>query len=605
MKNGECVKILPILLGMAGFIESNIAKDAIKQMIESNVALLEGYSSHHLIATKDYQLAIIDPTIYNYSILSYKSIGFKNIDTEVDEASKFNEMLLDDHMKELLIFLKDSSQINTTSINKIISSIRKGRIALIKVWNISFNTNVLYFLRSFSDHLTHLRLWLFTDFNELEMGLPITEKEESIKLWFTCLHYLLRSVKLCNGAAENMTEQKPCRVFVSVPENNSKLLNEEVIQKIQKLEESLRHGAKKFCVHQSLKEKVATFDSKTKYHSYLKELLLSDSISVPLSQLFLRGALENWDAIFINKSKLCSFANNCHVDTNYFCKLFTSFGSLFDVSLVQPNSDIVIIKPDVFLAKINSAFDCIKSDNNICNGILNPSLVYELFGPEASNFMAVLSDVGMCAVIQPGKYKGKNGYNSEIYYYMPCARKMKQSHSTDENTAVQLLLDIQRPPNFLNYEVFFTSYILSNSKFDCFLESSEYENVTIMTHYHDSLNEHIKTSISYRGSHVEIGMIYSTHERFNLWEDHIECVISAAELIATTSVQRGRFTYGFAIICSEDGEYHLLPDELCSKCKLNLYFQVWTRALIKVSWIYLVSFFAFLSIETHFREIQI
>ena len=62
-----------------------------------------------------------------------------------------------------------------------------------------------------------------------------------------------------------------------------------------------------------------------------------------------------------------------------FCKLFTSFSSIIDVSLIDPASEYVILKPNLFIDKLDKIFHT--KDNMLANkGILTITAAKNLFG---------------------------------------------------------------------------------------------------------------------------------------------------------------------------------------------------------------------------------
>ena len=353
---------------------------------------------------------------------------------------------------------------------------------------------------------------------------------------------------------------------------------------IQKLEEELHHIARQLKVTELLEERVTplniTRDGKSTLQSYLRSILAqSEEVTIPVSWLFLRGALEHSENIFMKKAELCEIAEECGIiDKGFaeFCEKFTSFGSILDISLKYKKSDTIIIKTDEFLSKLGQVFDSITTTSDShqtpCyakNGIITTETVHELFGPEGKLFMTTLSEIGTVAIIPAGRYD--DGSHDECYY-MPCARKMKQERSSD-NVAVRILLSIEYPAT-LNYEVAFTKYMLSLCP-AARLQSSDNENVTIIIPNGDKTD---RVTMIYRGD--EIGIEVKANE---CHLHYIKCVLSVFESIAEEAMQdcSETFTYAFASMCKN--EFHMLPHELCGRCQeKNEVLQVWMEALKEV-----------------------
>lgn len=349
---------------------------------------------------------------------------------------------------------------------------------------------------------------------------------------------------------------------------------------ISNLEEDLGHIARQLKVSDLMEESVIDIQSgskRTSLQSYIKRSLSqTNEVTVSVSWLFLRGALEHSKNIFMDKEELREIAKECGIEEDFkdFCEFFTSFGSIFDISLKCQSSEIVIIKPDKFLSKLNEAFDSISSPDEQDSssykkdGIITSETATKLFGAaEGKSFMIVLAQVGIAAAIQADR---------DEYYYMPCARKLKQQLLSDK-AAVKLLLNVQCP-TVVNYEVSFTECMLNLCGNDAQLQSSEYENVTVMKLINDNSNGFV--TIIYRGDEIEVKVeVEAANHR-----SHLDCVIQVLHAFQELAqkANNGTFAYAFATKCKND--YHLLdlPNDLCKKCQKNEDLQIWVEALKEV-----------------------
>lgn len=442
-----------------------------------------------------------------------------------------------------------------------------------KIWNIPLGTNVMYFLRKFTGHLQHLHMWLFTDLPE-----TTAKKEESV--FGTKLDCFLRLLKICDNNDERTHLRHHCRLFGC---NFSGQPNKD---EIEALESKIRSIAAQLNISRYLYEE-SIDAAESDYLLKLKELctMKSDNelVSVKLAMIFLRGMLENEQSAFMSRKCLIELAKKCHLENvDEFCKLFTSFGSIFDLQLIGcSKEEIVIIKPDFFLSKIHKICDCKEGLKDYTQqGIMTFGDVQSFFKQheEGHMFMSVLCDVGMAACIPVGRYMKEDGTtNTEICYYMPCVRDtMKKEHSTDPN-AVHLLLNIQNSPNFVNFEVFLTKFLLDKCA-AIHLLSSEKENITRLK----NISENLEINFQYMGDHVEISFTTSSHS--DSIKTHIVYLLNAfceiAKEVRSTPHSSGQFTYAIAVVCAIDGHYHVLPDDFCNECRNNEYFNLWRQVLL-------------------------
>ena len=297
---------------------------------------------------------------------------------------------------------------------------------------------------------------------------------------------------------------------------------------------------------------------------------------IPITWLFLRGALEHKEGMFMRKAELCQLAEECDIndeDFKEFCELFTSFGSIFDLSLVNDKSDIVIVKTNEFLSNLSKAFDDTPSTSGYTeNGIITKTAAKEMFGAnQGETFMSVLALVGMVAVVPGGQHVEDEIH--EVCYYMPCARKGSQNRSIDKQ-AVRLLRNNRRPINFVNFEVAFTKRMLKHSFAQ--LQSSTDENRTIIK----CTDNNSTITMTFRGDETEI-RVMPPSKRHTLWV--VQAFKEIAEIIDKKN--HGIFSYAFAIMCSKnDKEYHRLPHDvkLCDECKKMAEYNDWIEALTEV-----------------------
>lgn len=430
-----------------------------------------------------------------------------------------------------------------------------------KIWNIPLGTNALYFLRKFTGHLHHLHMWLFTD---------LPEAVEKNFVLGTKLDYFLRLLKICDvNEGNQLTHQ--CQLF-------GRSSGEDSAKEKKALESQIQSIAAKLNVNQYLFEKsvdITGLDFLSKLNALSTVKPDHNLITVPLAMLFLRGMLENELSMFMKRSQLIKLANKIGLkDVDEFCKIFTSFGSIFDLGLIIPQHDTVIIKPELFLAKINEICDCKEGSRDyIKQGIIKHSDTQTWFKlkNEGSTFMSVLCDVEMAAFVPEGRYMQEdNTTNTEHYYYMPSLNNVTTQNLS---TCIHILLKIENLLKFVNLEILTAKYAMKQNK-SIHILPSENENVTLLK----DIEQDIVIKLKYMGNHVEIDMIYPYDKSIKILTPHVLWFLKVYHQIA--SYQKGQFVYAVAVVCATDGEYHVLPHELCDVCKGNKYFDLWRQVLL-------------------------
>ena len=591
------VSVLPALLCLAGCSDSG-QDVALKQFLNLHHEKVDPseFSSHHILATdlsQQPRFLYVNsaPDIYMFGFQSlFRSNAYMPLYETGDQyPNVFKEHLLNDHMQQLLEHLKSHNEKNKYLeewMQKAIISIAKGAGGLLKIWNVPREGNVLHFLRAFTGRLHKNHMWLFAklehtlkQFKDWEPPSAKVESEddEKVKPWYSDLDYLVRSSKVCLNF--NKERKAVCQVFTSSIEKNRTLLEEN----IEDFEKEIKFATSKLKINHLVKEKVIHFDTtKNQYRKFddaMRDIVAANSEKIYLSWLFLRGSLERSPEVFMRKKELQSLAFSCEIESESFeefCKFFTSFGSIFDISLVSNSSDVVVIKPDKFLSDLHNAFTGNPNQSVSCNGIITRELAKELFGKEGLIFMETLSEVDLVCRIPKGQYG--DGSHDECFF-MPCARMKKQCHSR-KREAVCLFITNLSPPTFTIFEVAFAKRLLKKLP-NARLQPSEYENETVIIIYDSGT---IKISGTYKGNCIEIVVSEETTAQYDTHRIVVEVV---KEIAREKSNKLGQMTYQFAVICTNEKEHHMLPDDkVCIKCSKNrtkkMCLEKWSAAIEKV-----------------------
>lgn len=276
-------------------------------------------------------------------------------------------------------------------------------IALINIWDVAINETVRHFLAALQGHLYNLHMWLFLDLErDLEnLGEPpkiscthiCREKREKrdgdgtiFMKWRPRLHYLLRSCKISEESEDNEKQRRrACTIFAK----HSGAYNEDLQDKIEVLEKKVQSTAKHIGVTALLEEKIKTIklddsgdnqfmdDSSLRLYQKFQSVICETPYNdIPLAWVFLRSLFYRLQRMVIPKDDLKKLAKECNMDKSLeeFCKFYTSFGSILDISLINPEYQYVIVKPIGFLRSLDS-FLCPNEEMHkeyptICYGII-------------------------------------------------------------------------------------------------------------------------------------------------------------------------------------------------------------------------------------------
>ena len=562
------VQILPALLLCGGLPDSGKSK-VIERIFGSSPKLLPGFHYYKYVAKGLLQDTSIEttettnPDFYNYGFLCGLKQKFAQESEEIGKFSydslecTFNDPALDKHLKETIEYLKKEAEQNE------MKQMIKGA-GLINVWELTINSTTLHFLHCFSGHLYNSYTWLFTDIERDRQILhkPPSAIKGNTKLRKSRLEYLLCSSQLSSKAGGN--RKNVCAIFAkhANPEN--------VPIETKKLRKECQNAKNQLGVQNLVNDEIIAVDfsdcnNKADLSVHLKQTIQTAPIEIPLSSMFFRGALYLEKSIFMHRNELKKKAMKCHIGEsafNEFCRCFTSFGSILDVSLVNPDCNIVIIKPDEFLSKLDKAFNPENTDDKLwIEGIITETSVVTLFGKEGNTFIEVLEAVGLVTDVT-------NRCSSEyadcsLCFYMPSIRKHNEILDYNQKS-IQLKTSIRFPS--VNLVIAITKHLLKNIP-NSWLQPTENSNVTQICSEDDDVKTVIE--IIYQGGVIEFIVDSPTA---------VETIIHGCEEIAKR-IQSKRFgdpRYHFAVRCAKDTHLvahnfsrkeHILPDDdLCDTC---------------------------------------
>ena len=520
----------------------------------------------------------------------------------LSNISEFDQTDLDEHLcfiyqylsqKNFLVRDPQQSDEEKKRANFLLKSLPEG-IALVNVWDVTISESVRHFLAALQGHLYNHHMWLFLDLENLD-GLdkpPEIENDSTVLMkWRPHLHYLLRS---CMVSKDKEKERKRvCTIYAMHKAQSKSELNEK--KKI--LEEKVRPAAKHIGVSTLLEEKIETLnldvhdDSQRLYQKFQRIISETSFEDIPIAWIFLRSLFYRFDWIFIARDDLKIMADKCKMDDESlkgFCKFYMSFGSIFDLSLINPKHQFVIVKPITFLKKLDTLLNpsekLCKRHSTVEFGIFPEAVCLEIFDGHLSVYMDALVSLSLAVRVTrhnlelPDKQLDDNDF-----YYVPLTRA-KALITTPDPESIHVITSISTPHIFK--QAAFTRYFLQLlPQFK--LVPSKMRNQTIMK---DPCTDGTTVTLV---SHSP-----ATRLQLSKPDEHVcSCIVQAYEKIAENARSQGiTAEYKFVKICTvsshsgvqsiPSSQYHILPDDkLCTKCteKDTKLLEAWNKALRKVN----------------------
>ena len=546
----------------------------------------------------EYLLRVRGHTIKNASVLSRTKIHFNDKELNSHLISVFSNLT------------KLSCKNDSKETLSIWSQSLASGISMINIWDIGLNKAVLYILPHLAGLLYNCWSWLFFDLMRDFPHLydlpdippnrydPSRNDKEVVMRWRARIHYLLRFAKLSQS---NQNSSNVCKLFATY---ESELASSTISNDIEEFKKEADMVSTQMKVKNLVDtEEVIEFSFDKENSMMLKKLLdgivhsqFQKQIDIPLSFIFLRSFFYVSSDDSINKEVLKQKASVLNIkDKSFedFCKLFTSFGSIIDVSLIDSSSSLIILKPADFLHKLDKLFYPSADVDPLVTkyGIVTMSTTIAVFGSDKANVvMSFLTSIGLAVKLPSAQFSIK--LNDDYAYYIPNVCTAKPIQECDP-TALHLLRDINIPMSHI--KVKFTSFILKEHPCTMLeLPEEPHINVTRFRAFpFDSPNHQgVIFDLVYLGDAIEF--------RFPIPYDQ-SCIEEICTLIITVchKIMPLDVKYNFAVMCSDDPNpediyklrrnRHLLPDkELCEKCRSksrheNDLLKIWNTVLSKVS----------------------
>ena len=481
-------------------------------------------------------------------------------------------------------------------------------IALMNVWDIGINKAVFHFLPALWGHLDNSYVWLFLDLDRdvkdlyNTPGLPENKARKDKKLimqYRSGIEYLLRPAMLAKSSFGGDRDDV-CSVFGVYSKTYDKI-------QVSGLAEEIHNASAQANLATIVNTKEVTPINRDDDECWKVFKKKADEITgakleskekIPLSSVFLRSLYYEVDKMYIKKSELKAKAKQLKMtdkDFENFCKTFMSVGSIIDVSLIDEESEYVILQPTNFICALDKIFypDTTYSRIATC-GIVTESTAIEIFDTDHKLFMDVLVSVDLAFKLKSQQLIMESSEFTQVedkeeYYYIPDVRTTPPVLECQPSV---LHLLHSTSCSFCHLQVLFAEALLKikpDSKL--VIKNASPLNITTFKAFTSETREAVDFEMKYLGEEVEFSVPPTADED-----------ICTAIIQSCHEIMRGKWgceKYNFAVMCSKGPNPmtssrlrrmpHLLPnDELCEMCveKGRLddkLLGIWNSTLIKVS----------------------
>ena len=513
--------------------------------------------------------------------LSGKRLANVDLQTQVDvrilppDSSKvFSEFSDPDLNKHLGTVLNDMHEDNqkkkSHGLTKWDQSHTYG-LALVNVWDLGLNKVPTYLLSHLAGHLYNSHVWLFLDLlrdadHLYEVpDIPDNQYDKSrndkelIMRWRSRIRYFLHFAKLASKKNEN--RQKVCSIIATL----SKPIN--TTEKVKKLKEVMSTVSKQLKLDELIDiENIHEFKAFDRLQGIkpLKMLFegwmadeLKQATDVPLSFIFLRGMFYGKNLLYIQKEELKKIAlEELKMSSEMlkkFCRLFTSFGSIIDVSLIHSESTLIVLQPVPFLNGLDKLFYYKGKDDLVTKyGLVSNMTSLEVFGAQDGPiYMSFLKSLHM-AIELPCSQVNMSVQGSSIYYVPNLCTSPPLLQCTP--TSLHLVHDMNT--TISHFKVLFISKFLSHYNTTQIHDDSREPHSNVTRFCSPSLPVF---ELVYLGDIIEF-RFPDEHENLNEICEHIISVCH--EIMKGSNIK-----YNFAVMCSRDKQNpckiqtrrHLLP----------------------------------------------
>ena len=502
---------------------------------------------------------------FKYSILSalkYHHTSFKL----GRKLTAFTDEQVDDYMNKMSSFLQYHFN-EDSAFEKGLN----GGIGIANIWDLTVNqSKIRSLLESFGVCFTRSHMWLYInlerDAKHLHLPPEFEDMETKLEQLRSRIQYLFRT---CLMSRRSNLGKKKCNILATYTANE--IQTDEKNRKIEKLKRECENAAEQMGIKSLIDFNIVEVDLSSPEKSLtrcMRSIFMQTESKneIPISWLFFCGSFSNHTKFCMTVEQLKQKAKQCDIlqgqgDLKEFCELFTSFGSIIDVRLVDEKSQYIIVKPFEFL----KAFSCLSNKHK--DGIVLMSSVSK----ENRVIMEILVSVNYAVKLSEK-------------YFVPSFQQGDAIRECNQE-AVQLTLGIGAP--HVNMQIEILKHLIEETREDftaClkFNASNKYTN-SMLIQTTDVQGRVVEIQLISQGSVMEI--CFSSEYEYAKEIIKIRCIEitkAVAKIMKKKSVMFDcNFEYQFALRCEGDTfdpeiafnahrKRHIFPSErLCSKCKVK------------------------------------
>ena len=610
------VPVFPMLLTVTGFPKSGKTQSITKALKLEEAPEVSKFSHYEFVASgfrkaKKIQSANIQRDhSFRFAMeaglmCNFKTAAFGKPVTCND--ANFGEASLNGHIVGLAEYLQErqdqdimgcvkrrksyspDSQAKAKSTQYLEASLNHG-VGLINVWDVSINESIGPLLETLGSCFTTNRMWLFIDLERdfPHLHLPIDEGSENDSpelQWRPRVQQLLRMCQICKFVKSKDGFKRFCMIFAIYSKTYASVVDKKIIS----LRREIQNAAVQMGVEELIEFEIKSISLDLRKIKPLRKAFKSilyhlEEKQIPLSWVFLRSSLIDHKSFYITHEELKKKAHDCEISPSSldeFCKFFTSYGSIFDIRMIDKSSDYIVVKPFAFLSHLEALFQEANTKDRIMS----------VDREDNSVVMQILSSVSLA--LERPYLKGQIAMSFPTNFYCPLIQK--ETNKVNRSCipgAVQLILSMESPR--INMAVEVAKQLCKLDKSKLVLNATEYVNtITIETNIANIM-------LTFQGDITEI---HFPNIGQDVTDSQLEelCFKIAEGLKGLFAKKAELFTgvrYHFAIRCKQDAldqlvafnayrKRHVLPNgTLCDDCKQNFIdrriIKAWNSALEKV-----------------------
>ena len=566
---------------------------------ETSAVSIPGDPAKQLTYSKSFHYStVIESAIKHQLYLTGKLIT--NIEFPVFNPNVFKEKELDSHFKSMIdeFYMNSKKHKHNLVWNQGLPS----GIALINMWEIAHSKAAAYILPLLSGYLHNSYIWMLFDIMHDLPSLykPPAKNEINGRMESQPrLHYLLRFAKLAVPKKDSKCT-KVCKL-ISCHEG-VETVEKQQEEKAEQFKMDVDFLATQMGVNELIDiDDIHMLNSDQKNLKIIKKAFdyivnnsLDKPVVIPLSYIFLRSLYyNNKSLLYISKKELETKAKYLKLNNNNlseFCFLFTSFGSIIDVSLIDPSSDTIILQPVKFFHEVDKLFHPKGDIDPLVSkyGIVTEQIASSIFRDFTNVILETLVSFGIAAKLSSSQVNYTLPAPNGVVYYIPYASTSQRDYKC-QPTALHLLRDVNRPMS--HSKVAFISTFL-NCCNSAMLELPDEPAGNITKFKVTSSNG---MEVVFEFAYLPDAFEFRFPPPYNQIKELKE--ISRNIIVVCNDIMKIDTKYNFAVMCFADQDpklttrrkRHLLPNRMqCKECNSkglhnNDLFKIWNTLIREVS----------------------